>query len=114
MNTFLSLVILFFSASFMQHDKDKEFKESISIIASSLQKGDVVSVKMYYENAAYKSFNRMYKNKNQRVSASILLKGRITYSSSKEKTISGYGYQIHFVYKKDKWVIRLWDIFSSD
>jgi hypothetical protein len=38
----------------------------------------------------------------------------ITNIDGNNKMISGYGYQIHFKFKNDKWVIIDWDIFSSD
>ena len=98
-----------------QIDKNKVFNENLLKICNSLNKNDVISIRTYFEPKIFSEFNSTHNNSEERKGAANILKvGQVIDQSSNKKMISGYGYQIHFIFKKDKWVINYWDIFSSD
>jgi hypothetical protein len=96
------------------NEKSISFKEAILNISNLLQSDNLPLLKKYFHVEAFNNYVLFYKTKESRKKSAYLLKGNVINISKSEKMISGYGYQIHFIYTNNRWLITLWDIFSSD
>jgi hypothetical protein len=95
-------------------DKNQVFNDNISNLSASLKQNDTKVYSTFFEPATLTNFNSIFKSKEDKKRAAEWLKSPIVNQTPNTKMITGDGYQIHFLFKKDKWVIQVWDIFSAD